>query len=730
MKDMREIAKKYAEYGLATFPLQRESKFPIAKTQGHKDASANMYHTKELWEHRRYCNLGIATGSVSRNLVVIDIDDKPGKNGLDLFNEWCSIHGKLPVTLAVDTPSGGLHLYYFTDEPMRSAIGMNGWYIDIKGEGGYVLGAPSVNGDGIEYTPEINDETGDYDEIAKATSIVYEFIEYCYSQSRMDKVCSDGESNTFELPESIDEGERDFTLYRYACSLWAKSWKESDLIDELRHVNETKCHPPLPDHVVMAKVKSAMKRPQGYSDKVKKNQLSADNAGGKNQTVPTEVEAVYLVNEVKSTVSDVRKMLFKTEDGKIKQTIANCMIAIECDPNLAGKFFFDELGYCDSIIGPVPWDSREGVRPLNRSDHSGLASYLEINYNLNSKNKAVDALSCVVMRNQRNMITEWLDTLEWDGEKRIGTLLPLFLGCDPTDYNTEVMTLAMVAAVARAYKPGIKFDYMPVLKGPQGYGKSSFLLRLGHCPEWYLDNLNTVEGYKAAEQLRGMWIVELAELMAVTKQKEIEAVKSFVTLRKDNIRPPYAINTELRPRMCVLFGTTNKDAFLTDPTGNRRFWPVECGIHERIYNPADDEHQEYFDMAWAEAVHIYKTEHPKLILSPESEAIAFASQAQSTEDDPRLGLIQQYLDNKIALAIREGERDANNIRVCIPEILENSFNIDRSRIPAERKLISELHEIMVMKMDGWVKYPTQNGKARCGEYGIQRCYVPVQYLLD
>lgn len=725
---MREIAKLYAEYGLATFPLQRESKFPIARTQGHKDASANMYQTKELWEHRRYCNLGIATGSVSRNLVVIDIDDKPGKNGLDLFNEWCSIHGKLPATLAVDTPSGGLHLYYFTEEPMRSAIGMNGWYIDIKGEGGYVLGAPSVNGDGIEYSPEINDETGDYDEIAKATPIVYEFIEYCYSQSRMDKVCSDGESNTFELPESIDEGERDFTLYRYACSLWAKSWKESDLIDELRHINETKCHPPLPDHVVMSKVKSAMKRPQGYSAEVEaqKERRERELARRANHGSPEEVKSFYLTCEIQDSVKDVQARLFKTTDGKVKQTIANCIMVLECDPNLAKNFFFDERAYTESVMGPLPWDSREGVRPISRSDHSGLASYLEINYNLNQKSKAVDALATVTMRNSRNVIAEWLDSLEWDGERRIALLLPMFLGCEPSDYNLEVMTLSMLAAVTRAYEPGAKYDYMPVLKGAQGIGKSSFLRRLGHCSDWYLDNLNTVEGDAAAEKLRGMWIVELAELLAVTKQKDVEAVKAFVTQQVDTIRPKYGINTEQRPRSCVLFGTTNKDAFLTDATGNRRFLPIECGVHPQVHSPADPSHQAFFDLAWAEAVHIYKNEHPKLVLSDESAKIALAAQVTSTEDDPRLGIVQEYLDSKIRAEELRGSGSRENIRVCVPEILEQAFGIDRSRIPAERKLTSEIHEIMVNKIHDWEKYPHSDGRTRCGEYGKQRCYIPCE----
>ena len=93
--------------------------------------------------------------------------------------------------------------------------------------------------------------------------------------------------------------------------------------------------------------------------------------------------------------------------------------------------------------------------------------------------------------------------------------------------------------------------------GEQGKGKSSFLRFLALNDEWFNDNFNTLDGDKATEKLRGMWIVELAELQATKRAKDVETIKSFVTSRVDNYRVPYQKRTERRRRMCVLAGTSN-----------------------------------------------------------------------------------------------------------------------------------------------------------------------------
>ena len=107
--------------------------------------------------------------------------------------------------------------------------------------------------------------------------------------------------------------------------------------------------------------------------------------------------------------------------------------------------------------------------------------------------------------------------------------------------------------------------------------QSEFVKRLCPKPEWYLDNLTTMEGDQAIEKLENKWIVEVAELANLRRDK-IETVKAFITQTQDTYRPKYARNAENRPRGAVFMGTTNSTTFLTDPTGNRRWLPLECGV--------------------------------------------------------------------------------------------------------------------------------------------------------
>ena len=202
-----------------------------------------------------------------------------------------------------------------------------------------------------------------------------------------------------------------------------------------------------------------------------------------------------------------------------------------------------------------------------------------------------------------------MESLIWDQKPHIENLLPDFLGVAKSRYSVESMKLFMLGAINRAYHPGCKFDYMLVLVGEQGAGKSTFFKLLAGRDEWYNDNFNTIDGDKAAEKLRGMWIVELAELLAVKKAQQVESIKAFITSTVDTYRPPYGRRTEQRPRVCVFAGTTNSSHFLTDRTGNRRYLPllVNKRAAKRSMFEQPDKVAEEFRQAWAEAFHIYRT---------------------------------------------------------------------------------------------------------------------------
>ena len=677
---MLDAALSYARLGLAVFPLVEGAKNP-ATAKGFKNASTDEKAIRSWWGKNPNYNIGIACGNGTL-VIDLDVDEAKGEDGTATLRKWEGEHGKLPETATAVTGRGGMHMLYHIDGEARCSANPK-LGVDVRGDGGYIVAPPSIHPNGTRYEWERDPRER---EIAEADGNVMAFIEFVQGKKDDNKALS--------VPGEIESGGRNNTLFKMACSLQSKGLSNSAILAAVMAENAEKCNPPLPNNEVRRLVESALTKEKGNAED------------------PTKIKVA----------------LSKNENGKPHQSISNCIRALERDDRLAGRFRFNSIAYTKTVTLPVPWDDGEGERPIADWDYCGLASFLERRYGLMSKNKAIDAVTEVSMHNRYNPITSWLDGLEWDGEPRMDTLLPCFLGTDMSDYNVAVMRLFMMGAVARAYEPGTKFDYMPVFIGPQGLGKSFFLRKLGHCSDWYCDNFNTIEGDAAAEKLRGLWIVEMAELLAAKKQRDVESIKAFLTSQVDTIRPKYARETEQRPRACVFAGTTNNPHFLTDTTGNRRFLPVECGINKPAMSLFADGADGYFEQAWAEAVHVYKTERPVLVLDERSAAFAMEKQEQYLEDDPRVGMVQQYLDEKLAEWMDKPQRRPEDVRVCAQELIQEALPEEQCRAQS-RFLVNEMHSIMQNKIEGWVKYPKNNGRAKTSDYGVQRCYIPLAVTL-
>ena len=262
--------------------------------------------------------------------------------------------------------------------------------------------------------------------------------------------------------------------------------------------------------------------------------------------------------------------------------------------------------------------------------------------------------------------------------------------------------------------PGCKFDYTIILYGAQGFGKSEFVRRLALCPEWFNDNFNTLDGDKASEKLAGMWMLELAELKALKSSKDAESIKAFLTSRYDTYRAPYQRRTEQRPRMCVFAGTTNNMNVFVDKTGNRRFWPIitRKGMEKKkLFGDPEDVERD-FRLAWAEAMALYHAakEKPLLRLSEKMEAEALKMQEQFSEEDYRIGMIQGYLD------------DLESDKVCVPQIIENVFNMEVERMTKANR--REIQEILENEIEGWSRLKNKDkGRSSCGKYGKQLSFI-------
>ena len=369
------------------------------------------------------------------------------------------------------------------------------------------------------------------------------------------------------------------------------------------------------------------------SDKRVTAQIVADRSAEAQADFDTPVE------ENTPAAENWREKLKVTDRGGIAQTIENVVIVLNHDPKLAGCLAFDEMAHQIVTRKSLPWRTVKGVGQWTDADDAALRYYLEKVYGLSGKDRIFDAANVVAQQSSFHPVKEYLEAAEWDGVQRVETLLIDYLGAEDTEYTRTVTRKTLAAAVARIYRPGCKFDHMLTLRGVQGRGKSSFFGKLGGA--WFSDTFTSIQGKEAYEQILGVWIMEVGELAGLRKA-EVESIKLYISKQSDRFRPAYGRRLQEYPRQCIFIGTTNETQFLRDTTGNRRFWVVDTPNE-----PALDFWEELTDdviaQIWAEAVEIYN-KGEKLYLSKAMEAKAKEIQEAYEEENPRAGIIAEYLD--------------------------------------------------------------------------------------
>ncbi|MBB3408286.1 5S rRNA maturation endonuclease (ribonuclease M5) [Rhizobium sp. BK316] len=193
-----------------------------------------------------------------------------------------------------------------------------------------------------------------------------------------------------------------------------------------------------------------------------------------------------------------------------------------------------------------------------------------------SKDNIVDGLVLIGERRAYHPVHDYLARVKWDGKPRIDTWLVDYFGAEDTPLNRAFGRKILCAAVRRVRHPGCKFDHMLVVEGPQGIGKSSAILALCHDRDWFTDQLEIGADAKVTiEKTAGRWILEMPELDGLSR-RDTNRVKSFIPTQEDSARLSYGRFRSDRPRQFILFGTTNESRYLTDTTGNRRFWIVRA----------------------------------------------------------------------------------------------------------------------------------------------------------
>lgn len=423
-------------------------------------------------------------------------------------------------------------------------------------------------------------------------------------------------------------------------------------------------------------------------------------------------------------------------NGSIAQTIENVYLILLNDPNLKDKLCFNEFTKRIVIRGDLPWRKIGENEFWSDRDDAALELYLEKVYGLNKQAKIKTGFTTAVTKNSFHPVRNYLNELIWDGKPRVESLFSDYLGAENTDYVKTMTKKSLTAAVARIFQPGLKYDTVLVLIGPQGIGKTQILRKLGK--EWFSDSLTTVQGKEAYEQLQGRWIVELGE-MSATKKADVDAIKLFISKESDIYRAAYDRHVEVNKRQCVFFGTTNEHDFLRDKTGNRRFWPIKVGVREPI-NSVHSLTDDVVDQIWAESVWHYKSGE-KIYLNDEQERLALEAQDLHLDESPKTGLVNEFLEMKLpeswddmstysrrewlnGSVLEGGDNNQVGIekreRICLTEIWCEAFGGDLKSFNAREK--SELAGVM-NNMKGWKKYDGGDGRLRFRNYGKQRAYV-------
>lgn len=382
-----------------------------------------------------------------------------------------------------------------------------------------------------------------------------------------------------------------------------------------------------------------------------------------------------------------------TKSGKLLCNIANIILILENDPALAGHIVHDLFTGMDSAKDGLPWN--KNANQWTDTDDANLRVWLEKHYDITGKEKIADALTAVLTRHSYHPIRDYLSGLTWDGVPRLDRIIIDYMGAEDSELNRAMSRKHFVAAVARVFNPGCKYDYCLIMSGAEGIGKSTLLRVMGG--RWFNDSITTLEGKEGMEQLRRAWVVELGELSSI-KRSDVEQVKAHLSKQVDIYRAAYARRVLEHPRQCVFCGTTNEALFLKGDTGNRRFWVIPVVTELRKYKDWSEAIRRDRDQLWAEAVHYYKQGEP-LYLSEELEAQAKQRQQDFNDDndDPIVAMLDKYLNTLLPVNWDTMDIQARRSYLRDPDPLQAEGTVKRDKVCAAEFICEQLGKDMADK---------------------------------
>lgn len=448
------------------------------------------------------------------------------------------------------------------------------------------------------------------------------------------------------------------------------------------------------------------------------------------KTKTTETAAEFTEAEGAEDQEEWMLKLLRNENLTLKAALVNATLILENDQELQGI----RLNWMNGRLeaSGLPWETE--TVGWSDTQEACLIDWVARKYGVEfASAKMHMAVVKVAYDRKYHPVKDYLDSLpEWDGKERLDRILIDYLDADDNIYTREAARKTLTAAVARIYEPGIKFDSMLVLVGPQSAGKSTLFTNLaaGHR-DWFSDSLRMdmmTRIKDAGELVRGKWILEVGEMTGM-KRADIEAVKGFISSTSDDFRAAYGHYPEDHLRQCIIVGSTNQEeGFLRDVTGNRRFWPVRIRKDPKEIKSRRLADQDLVAQIWAEAKLAYELGE-ELILSEEAAAMAADAQREAMEPDDRQGIVEKYLerllpdtwevmtqDQRMLFLESDEEGTVRRMTVTNMEIWVEALGRRDSTI--ESKDSYAIAKIMA-RIPGWHK---TNKRVRSEIYGRQRVY--------
>ena len=567
-------------------------------------ASSNKDQITEWWAKWPAANVGIATGKAS-GLVVLDVD--PRHHGDLSLKDLEQRRGELPTGLRCKTGGDGIHIYlrHPDDLQIRNSANQLAPGLDVRSSGGYVVAPPSSHASGGAYSWQSEPEeqaaempawlvdalTSPRDRAAQEAEATGKKRSKSWQASYAAPGSGEGYgkaalSKEVEIVAAAPEGGRNNTLNRSA-------WNMGQLVAG-GEVGDSEAFSALVDAALRAglsrqEAEATCRSGMLRGAETPRSRPIRDNASRGRPALADIPEDDWVTPHQPTWALLDRAPPTKDGPKAPSRTGRNAQLVLQNDPRFAGTFWGDQ------IRGLRFWMDQE----LKDEHYTEISNKIDALYRLPLSTTAVrEQVHLLCADNARDPLSEWLHSLEWDGEERLAYLLSRGFGSDDSVLSRAYSLFWGIGCCARAYGPGCKLDTCLILVGPQGIGKSSGMRDLVGA-EWFSDteiNLDNKDSYLA---LRRPWVHELAELSSLRRARG-EKIKALLSSQVDEFRPPYGREIVRAPRRCVVIGTSNEQEILTDATGSRRFWVCSVSRVDREWL------RENRAQLWAEAAHYYR----------------------------------------------------------------------------------------------------------------------------